>query len=1550
MRDSAPAASNKTIQDPPVVCSSSDPACRSADINFDQNDQNSGAIDHYGDGVIYNATNDGIQVDTTAGQLNADADNDGVPDIADACPTNPLGWVLNSKGECTDEGVYVELSGTPGAPDASKDVDKTILFDFFKADIYILAEASSDSFLATGGKLADVLTRGTVNAAGDADLAMRLGMCNTADINGKGAVGAAKCILPGSWFGVGQFTDYNINRDNQLYFHMLDMTDNVDDIRRAAQKLTEESYSEDANGALQALWSMTSGLGLGNYLPSRGVCASYTNGNLTGWPCFRPDSVKVAVLLHYAPFHNGPSGAQWTDSTGTVHNIGTYPYGNGSIDNSRAQPANMVPVQVWPQLLYNDGPRTVSSPQPTSERGIYSLGNLTHSVAFNTNTIGNRSTINPAGRFRDPWLVDHGGDTGDCAINGTIHQSCNNWWAQTFTFCTQINGSWIDYNTIAQSARGNAWFYFRMPSSRNVLIHTHGSDRDMALGTFLEGSPGSWNEGPQQLQCNDYGGYHDAISIGNGSGYNETGTLSDDAAAVRRTFSTGGYYAVVSSIGIGGKWPEGGPASRGYQTGDGNIRLTFDLGVSGDYRTTHVAPISYNDVVAMLVNNGVKVVDVPLTLNGACPSTPGWISSWIPTSWTQSLDQLLRLIFFPGTAVGGVLAAATGAVDAGGNPASYSTCAGSTETQLNVLRALRDITQNTEFNLYVQPSRDQTETIFPNFDDRNLIGRIPASATVAQAAAGSALWDIKPKDCDTCRGVSAATNTCTQCLTGANPNWTIHFQNSGSDYDPVSNPSGTALRVDGAPMVRKLWLDMYADPDPSTAGDEVLVKHIPVRVFVGQHVQTPTGTFTLLYDTARDPDPMNPNVGPLCKIPPERPRWQMLEYNAKIPLGTQMQFEFKTANSTPDLMDPTKVTTVTVPVPTNGDFDGTGSIDVNDILPSDAKQLPVLQIQAKLISAPAQVVAAVSPPVASGGTPERKIGIAPSGFTFQVTRMNMYHVPHQHFHWSHSVSEHDEYCALDTLGKMDLLFANSSQSCGYENRGNYQQNFFATTYAVPTIQFGDGQPYGYPGWPGGDASHFATRATADLIVRESGTYQFAILSDDGVRLRIDGSQVYGSDSYIAGERIVSVSLSAGRHTLELMQFQNTGGHNIRLRVNDPTTGWRVLDAIDPTMPGVAEAGFTVKTRNQNVSSIAAAETAINGAGVTRTGDSVINMKDGGGGIFGGDAIFPGDPDGTVNENAAFYPITRATAKLRVPVAGTYKFGVWSDDGVRLRIDGSDVIWNQGCCTTLTGDKYLDEGTHDLEVLNYDSGGGAALELFMLNATNYGGGTWQLIGRAPADTETTMLFLDAGSFVRVGRSSHAVVMGSLTDVGTYFPGMGPYKALIRGAWLAAGKLYFLLQATNTDPVRVARVDWNARTLDGGYPKAFASEFPQLAPYQSLLRSFTPAPNGFIYAHMADGRYLRFDPVTKALSGGYPQAINDASWPVLNTVVPRIAGASSWKYGVDVWLSDGGLLRYDWPPNKTDPWPIVLGTQDIDKVGTFVPTLRQLHFKFFCQEVE
>ncbi len=73
------------------------------------------------------------------------------------------------------------------------------------------------------------------------------------------------------------------------------------------------------------------------------------------------------------------------------------------------------------------------------------------------------------------------------------------------------------------------------------------------------------------------------------------------------------------------------------------------------------------------------------------------------------------------------------------------------------------------------------------------------------------------------------------------------------------------------------------------------------------------------------------------------------------------------------------------------------------------------------------------------------------------------------------------------------------------------------------------------------ATHFGLRAAARLELAEAGTYRLSIISDDGVRFRIDGQVVLQNWTWHAPTRDeVELELGGGVHELELEYFQIDG--------------------------------------------------------------------------------------------------------------------------------------------------------------------------------------------------------------------------------------------------------------------------------------------------------------------------------------------------------------------------------------------------------------------------
>lgn len=164
------------------------------------------------------------------------------------------------------------------------------------------------------------------------------------------------------------------------------------------------------------------------------------------------------------------------------------------------------------------------------------------------------------------------------------------------------------------------------------------------------------------------------------------------------------------------------------------------------------------------------------------------------------------------------------------------------------------------------------------------------------------------------------------------------------------------------------------------------------------------------------------------------------------------------------------------------------------------------------------------------------------------------------------------------------------------------------------------------------------------------------------------------------------------------------------------SGWASASAsvgYQTTVPG-----FTVEDAKSNGSlvNLTNALSVLNGTGqVSQTTviAQVINFYDstgagGGGANFGGDAQFPNNTSADDNDFAI-----RATGKILITQPGTYTFGINSDDGARLRINGSNVINDNtlhGPQDTF-GQTALTAGEHDIELIYFERGGGAEVELF-----------------------------------------------------------------------------------------------------------------------------------------------------------------------------------------------------------------------------------------------
>ncbi|MES2595030.1 MAG: Calx-beta domain-containing protein [Verrucomicrobiota bacterium] len=110
--------------------------------------------------------------------------------------------------------------------------------------------------------------------------------------------------------------------------------------------------------------------------------------------------------------------------------------------------------------------------------------------------------------------------------------------------------------------------------------------------------------------------------------------------------------------------------------------------------------------------------------------------------------------------------------------------------------------------------------------------------------------------------------------------------------------------------------------------------------------------------------------------------------------------------------------------------------------------------------------------------------------------------------------------------------------------------------------------------------------------------------------------------------------------------------------------------------------------------------------------SINYLGDGAEGRYGDNLPLP---NGTA-EPYAF----KATGTITIPTAGNYVFGLNSDDGGRIKIDGTAVMTddsNHGPLDNLSAPVNLNAGSHSVEIIMWEGGGGDCVEFFAKAGTD-----------------------------------------------------------------------------------------------------------------------------------------------------------------------------------------------------------------------------------------
>ena len=224
-------------------------------------------------------------------------------------------------------------------------------------------------------------------------------------------------------------------------------------------------------------------------------------------------------------------------------------------------------------------------------------------------------------------------------------------------------------------------------------------------------------------------------------------------------------------------------------------------------------------------------------------------------------------------------------------------------------------------------------------------------------------------------------------------------------------------------------------------------------------------------------------------------------------------------------------------------------------------------------------------------------------------------------------------------------------------------------------------------------------------------------------------------------------------------------------------GLEIAEGTDPLNPASTPPIFVVEMVkvDADFANIDAVPAAFDGGADTTTGHTVINFRDNADGHYGDNEPFPlFGQEGDHNQYAL-----RATGFFAVAEGGPRTFGVNSDDGFRLSVDGEVVAEfadPRGSADTL-GTVDLSAGVHELELYFFENGGGAQVEAFVATVTGEQGAwsaeNFELI-RAVKPGETEVVSLNfiaqqadnaatAGSFMDPADTTGVVPVGNWNNI-------------------------------------------------------------------------------------------------------------------------------------------------------------------------------------------
>jgi hypothetical protein len=286
---------------------------------------------------------------------------------------------------------------------------------------------------------------------------------------------------------------------------------------------------------------------------------------------------------------------------------------------------------------------------------------------------------------------------------------------------------------------------------------------------------------------------------------------------------------------------------------------------------------------------------------------------------------------------------------------------------------------------------------------------------------------------------------------------------------------------------------------------------------------------------------------------------------------------------------------------------------------------------------------------------------------------------------------------------------------------------------------------------------FSVTFDACLITPSTGLYTFSTFSDDGSELYINGQKVVDNDgSHAWQERFGNISLTAGRHQIQVQFFEGGGGQKLGVSwlVPGGLKQWIPNSAMSqtgcvlavptatPTVTPIPTATSTVTPSNTPVPPTSTplptatpTSTATNTPLPTATPTVALGTFVAGSGVNYKYYEHPGNitslplsagltslRTGVVSsfnlDDVGYRPDNFAVtyqACFNVPTAGQYTFITRSDDGSELYVDQQLVVDNDGSHETVekSGVVNLATGVHSIEVQYFELGDSEILDVLWI---------------------------------------------------------------------------------------------------------------------------------------------------------------------------------------------------------------------------------------------